>query len=257
MKRLIMIMVSIFCTLISSGSMIVDVQFNSVNPNVIVQLNSVSPPNTNRVYAGEYLNNITFPVESSAGAYFGTITNPVQMFCIDLGAGIGTYSATLVNLSSAPVQSEYSNGESGYPMGEIRADWLGVLANSYWNIGYLTDSNRYAALQVAIWEIVFEGENANEIPSTWDVSNGDFMITDAADVITESNRILNNTTLLVGSNNISNMTQMNLGALSSGYYQDMLVRTTIEVPEPSGILLIVFSLGMFGLVCKKTRNRCG
>jgi len=143
----------ILCQQLLASNMTVTLQYAGAQPSMVVQVNSVTPPHNSQVYAGAYLNYVSFSSGSNAAPLFGTITQPVQMFCIDIAGPTGSgyvYDTTLVPVTNAPVQSGYSGGAAGYPMSPTRASWLGVMTSNYWNTGYLTSDLQYAALQVAI-----------------------------------------------------------------------------------------------------------
>jgi hypothetical protein len=249
--------------------MTVHLDYAGVNPNRVVGLDSATPPDGNGTYAGGYQNYVYFPAPSVAYNYISPLSQPTQMFCIDLAGSTGSgysYDTQLVSVATAPAQTPYSGGGAGYPMGEARADWLGVLAHNYWTTGegsYLDsgvdalgtgaskdNSVRYAALQVAIWEIVFEGQtSALPSPLVWNAGVGDFHINSEQIVIDEANRILGNTVTVVGTRDVAGVEQQTLGALVSKDYQDMLVRTARQVPEPSGLVLA--GLGLAGLLMRR------
>lgn len=243
--------------------------------------------------------------EDLAPTYSTTPANnvPTTMFCLDLidGAADSVFTLRAVGQAPRPIGNREStlpngpSGTNGYPMGDIRADWLGVLANNYWTDTYLdsvsivtddlggtvfggaqTNSNyRYAALQVAIWEIVFEGLTSGALPTDWNVNGGpnsgstaggnpaagDFsMVSDTTIrphgiIQREADRILDSIQTLVGnapSLGTGSVTQMYLGALTSDTRQDMLARAVSEVPEPSGLVLA--GLGLVGLLSRRKQR---
>lgn len=246
------ILILFICVFSKAENMNVEVDFIGINPKMTVQLRSESPVMVGKVPAGGLNIIINVPDSSFAGSYLGMITSPTQAFCIDITSEVKDGLYTLMSPSSAPIRLE-----EGLPissMGKVRADWLGVLTNQYWNESYLTNSVRYASLQIAIWEIIFEGDGADDIPEIWNVSNGDFMITNPNAVISEANRILNQTSVLVGNNNLSTMSKMNLGVLSSDLYQDMLIRTDVTVAEPGCFWLLIVFCGISGMFRPRRKN---
>lgn len=211
---------------------------------------------------------------------------PTAMFCLDLQQArepitsgypptLPTYpddftTFNLVKPRYAPQPDD--EGWAGYPMGATQEAWLTVLAENYWTSTWLdgtTDLN-YAAMQVAIWEIVFEGTgggptqgSADAGDSPWDALNGDFRVfdlysngttysTDSSMAGTVANVMLDYIWTEVGANPVELSEEVFLGALVHDEYQDMLVRTTREVPEPTGMALA--ALGILGLASRRKRR---
>lgn len=294
---LVVVIVCAFASMsLRADNMTVHLDYQNANPSVIIQLASADPLDTARVYAGGYNNQVSFPGTiadpNMALPQFpvGTITGQtIQMFCIDIvdftGSGY-SYDTTLVTPDLGPAHVSWSGGINGYPMGLTRAGWLGALTSNYWTDDYLvagigngstgtSQSIRYGALQVAIWEIVFEGANAGAIPLAWNVTNGDFAITTSDSgvaVRAEANLLLSNTladVIMHGGSmvtDVGNADQRPIGALISppyldpvtgmrvvvpDSYQDMLVKLS-HIPEPSGLIMAVF--GFVGVILRRKKR---
>jgi hypothetical protein len=243
-----------------------------------VDIYSLTPdvdPNGNHIYenvvAGNYNHNVPF------GTPFIDSGNQ-RLFCMDLVqhpedlVGAAPYVLTQVEYAPQPdggVATGGTPGANGYPMGTVRADWLAVLANQYWTTGWLegpegaplSEAQRdinYAALQVAIWEIIYEGVDADDVPSDWSVSyiapttgnpnpENDFYIASDATVRGVADTMLNWCEA-----NFASATRANLGALVSDEFQDMLVRTNERVPEPSALALA--GLGLLGFFTRRRKR---
>lgn len=171
-----------------------------------------------------------------------------QMFCLDITAPASDSTAnggfSLVDAANAP---EPETAGPNHPMGVTRREWLRLLAQEYWTDDYLVSgidpsggtasSNidvRYAAMQLAIWEIVYEGDSAGNIPATWNPLTGDFYLKDpntgSTAVADEANRILavvENAVSDAGGN-VSDAVEATtyIAAFVSDMHQDMLTLTT-------------------------------
>jgi len=157
-----------------------------------------------------------------------------ESFCIDVWDYAGTgYDYKDVVLEDAP---DYFSGG----MGSGKAGKIAYLLDSYWNDSYLTGVNankNAAALQLAIWEIVAEGE------ATYGLEIGSFRATDYG---TNDARTLADTWLSsLGTGNVGNYI-----ALTSSTKQDYVVR----VPVPGAVLLGMLGLGYAGV---RLRRKCG
>ena len=245
--------------------------YSRVDPNAVVGIHSATPSENVNVYAGAYRHNLLTPPPS----YFDVLQDgrsSVPLFCADVRqnvepAGGAVYTVRPTWEGPRPTEP---GGNDGYPMGIVRAEWLSVLAYDYWTTSYLengegasisnsTVAERYAALQVAIWEMIFEGNPASDIPADWNVSN--------TSTIGENDFYINNGRVADEANGMLNAVQAHgldsghafLAILTNDTYQDMLVRTTVDapwlinqVPEPTALLLAGF--GLMGLLNRRNRR---
>ena len=118
-----------------SASASISVTLNSVNPSEAVQVNG------NWLYAGVY--NLT--VDGLA----------TPSFCIDVAHGFDV-GATATDYNYVPLASAPNNPNG--PMGAAAAHWISGLWGTYYTPG-ITQSDA-AALQVAIWMAVSQGDQA-------------------------------------------------------------------------------------------------
>ncbi len=157
----------------------------------------------------------------------------LDAFVIDLGDMLPNPAATYkaVELTGAPDPSDDN-------MSASKADAVEKL-HSMAFAGIGNDTVKAAAFNVAVWEIVYENSGA------WDVSSGDFLISDNAAVANQAQ------TYLVGLMQY-NGDASELLALASpfepydfklGQYSDL----AIAVPEPATVVLLFSGAAVFAL----------
>lgn len=255
----------------------VNISYAGYGPYRTVNIRSDTPPeDANNIVAGSYNHIVPFGTPFIERGSVDGVDGKTRMFCLDIIQNpeslSGSAPYTLTRPENAPRPDGGDTGDSGdagvysYPMGDVRADWLAVLAHRYWTDAWLdngtapaghtyttnvTQADRYAALQVAIWEIIFEGVDADAVPSGWDVDDntGDFYISYAND-----SNVLPLADIMLDwcEANFATATRATLGALVSDQFQDMLVRTSREVPEPSAFALA--GLGLLGLITRRRKR---
>lgn len=225
-----------------------------------VDRNAISPSGSVMIYAKNYLTGHN----TSAGVFNFDITNvnitnpgydsslPLMEwgFCIEMQpSSTGNQPYQIHTLEQAP----QNQGPGGLAMGITKADYIREL----WaivNPSPAMTSLQAAAMQVAIWEIVYE-----DTESSWDVGSwvtGDdesFGITVGdGNVITTANGWLNQ---LDGEGPLANLVGLVSAPIdsaaaaltSSDGFQDYVV----EVPIPGAVLLGMLGLGMAGIKLRK------
>jgi hypothetical protein len=178
--------------------------------------------------------------------------HPTDMFCLDLVSYAATGTYELVAPAFAPVTS--TGTPDHFPMGSTRALWLRALATMYWNSTLDTDVE-WAAMQLAVWEIVYEGDGENA-PALWSASAGEFHVDDQAGqgAVALADTMLADLATAVNTPGatLESLAVVHLGALVNDTRQDMLVRTVREVPEPS--VMALAGLGLLGLFTRRRKR---
>lgn len=296
-KKAIPVLIAALATLVAAAALRADpydvgLDFLDSRNGADVQLTSPTPPSaaglvTRTLYAGAWHHAVN-PLSPGADL----IASPgfpadVELFCIDIGQRVegiadsgGSMSPyyvdyRLANLATAPrpyappdTNLQPLSTWGNYPMGQERANWVTLLAQEYWSDDYLKDGAlnpiplSYAALQTAIWEIIFEGIDAATLPGAWDAGDGDFKLEvgDPGDtetlVAAEANSILAAlTTQATNAGGVAAAIDPNtyVSALVSDTYQDLLVFTNEFVPEPGGIGLA--ALGLLALLGQRKKRQ--
>lgn len=216
-----------------------------VNPGLTLDISSSGVDG--RVWAGVYNLSILGSDAEALG-----IKGTVQAFCID----VWDYSPADTYVSYGAVSLEQAPDPGAGPMGLERARYLATLLNAHWSDS-LTDVQA-AALQVAAWEIVDEGNvnpwEEDPVPSVWDVSayssaRGNFYVTNYQ-VALLANTWLGEVRNIGGSDYEDHY--LALSSQTCGpYYQDYAVR----VPVPGASLLGVIGMAMAGIRLRKRATR--
>jgi hypothetical protein len=199
---------------------------------------------------------------------------PVALFCLDLVSytepqgglqatgpypAIGSAYYTDYALVAPELAPQPDGSTAHFPMGDTRALWLSALAAQEWpsldglpgHDGY-SEAEEYGAMQMAIWEIIYQDQTSWDNPS-WDVTAGNFQVyggdDDASNARTLANIMLTTLRANIGAGGYATAY---LGALVNDTYQDMLVRTTGIVPEPSALALAGF--GLLGFFVRRRKR---
>jgi len=238
------------------------------SPQTTMTIWSSSFPSGIGVYVGQYnltLKDSTVPADALPYGGAALLNGRVPSFCID----IWDYSPTnfvsydVVGLTGAP------DPQAG-PMGTDKAGYLATLLDTYWdtnnwssnasrtfNLGsadHVYSANEVAAaVQTAVWEIVDEGNTANNdidpIPTSWDASNGNFRVANTT-VANIANVMLRNVRA-AGESDISHYVALSndddQNPAGGCYYQDYVVR----VPLPGAVLLGFLGLGAAGMKLRR------
>jgi hypothetical protein len=213
-------------------------------------------------YAGVYniqLRNSTVPDGTFPGDGEDMLDGYVDSFCID----IWDYSPGSWKPYDVVPLGESPDPGAG-PMGAMRAGYLATLLNQYWDADASSSSLEAAALQVAVWEIIDEGQNPDGTlpddpnPNGWNARND-----------TAGGTLPDRGNFYIGQDNIANRANEMLAQVRSlgtsvfdnvyaalsndykqtrpGYYQDYVVR----VPVPGAILLGLLGLTAAGVKLRK------
>jgi len=194
------------------------------------------------VGAGEVkleLSGSTYPLLSNGFA---------KAFCLDLYdySSYGAHEYRIVDLDESPI-TQNAGAISPTNMGVTAAQNLGALLNNNWKDAVLVNGIQKAALQLAVWEVVYD------TPSGYDLTAGAFQAWSTNDSIEGAAQgMLDNIgTGLTDYNKyyLALASEASIyGSGPVGLYQDWVVR----VPAPSAFLLAMLG---FGVAAKKLRQR--
>lgn len=160
-----------------------------------------------------------------------------ESFCVDIYHTLGTGAFTVQDVSTL--------GLSATQLGQVRA----VLSNAD---GYIIDSTTSAAVQMAIWEIIYENSANN-----YSLSTGYFRVSgsNVSTAITDANQILTN--VINGTWLASNALQVSVFAASGK--QSQLVYSLAQggeaaaVPEPATWMMLLMGFGAVGFALRRKR----
>ena len=221
----------------SAAGLGVRAKLNNINPSNTVKVdveyinssNNVPGTPTGNINAG--VNNFTrSSSNNSSNDYTGpglTKGGTFQAFCIELNQSVSTNS--WVDYQITPL-SDSPNPGTGIPgvngMGAAKATALQKLWFSYFADALISNVNA-AAFQLAVWEIVYEGEvgEADGTPA-YNVGNGNFRYMTTGSTANTIKNLAN--TYLAGYANATGLA--NLIALSANGKQDMV--TALPPPPP-------------------------
>jgi hypothetical protein len=177
----------------------------------------------------------------------------LQSYCIDIfqdinfGQTVNDYSVSELHASPVYTAGGYMSADRANALRELVTD---VSAHaSYGSPFAFTDSVHAAGFQLAVWEIVFEGDHTQLISGLLSLSGGDFkVLSGSSAAVNQANAFLG---LLNGSPSTANVM-----ALTSPTAQDVavLLPTTapISAPVPEPASLLTWSmLGLLGLVRRR------
>ena len=168
------------------------------------------------------------------------VEGSVQAFCIDL-QDLFPYEETLYNAYSLDAVPDVS---SGGPMLSTKASYIAGLLNTY---SYDNDL-KAAAMQVAIWEIIYEGATG---ASAWEVSDttgsGNFYLDTVVGNVDE-----------IAVANLANTWLDNVLMASSysqytglGHDVGKSTQDFVLVPVPAAVILGILGLGVAGIKLRK------
>jgi hypothetical protein len=158
----------------------------------------------------------------------------IQAFCIDLEDGfpITTQQYDANSLSQAPDVS------SGGPMGDSKAKYMAQLLN----MNTYDTAFDAAAIQVALWEILYEDVN------NWDTtaSNGNFYLDTSGNAYGEAALATAANSMLSGLQMASSFSEYTALSSEGKNSQDFVL-----VPVPAAVLLGMLGLGIAGWKLRK------
>ncbi len=201
---------------------IVEAQFDSVTPSQAVSYSLNGGASYSNTTGGMFNWTRLGGDYAGMGAQGNFIT-----FCIELSQHIsygGQYTYDVIDLDEAP--------RPGVGMGTENADLLSELFGRHYDAGF--NNTDAAAFQVAVWEIVTDGDLS--------LADGDFRVQDTGSFVDQAQTWL---TSLDGTG-----PQMDLKAMSNPNAQDQV----FVVPAPGALVLMAGGLGLMGIGARARRK---
>lgn len=212
---------------------------------------------SNSVEPGPYFFNV-IPPPSGGGS-------PISTFCMELGQGLTTSSATynIVSLTDPSTTISKNNGSSATAVANAIEALYGFYYNTAWGTSSgakASNSTDFTAFQLAIWELVYDGAYDVSHPNATNFFSSGNLTSPTSSAEAEAQAMLNNVLNNVnqGITDFSeNLPGVTLVALTNCSYQDQLwldpTPKISGVPAPPGILLAM--VGLFALVGRSRLNR--
>jgi hypothetical protein len=160
-----------------------------------------------------------------------------ESFCVDIYHYLGTGAFTVQDVSTL--------GLSATQLGQVKA----VLSNAD---GYIIDSTTSAAVQMALWEIIYENSANN-----YSLSTGYFQVSGAnvSTAITDANNILTN--VINGTWLANSALQVSVFAASGKQsqlaYSLSASGASTSVPEPATWVMMLLGFGTVGFSLRRKR----
>jgi hypothetical protein len=211
-------------------------------------------PVTIKFKNNNYSGVIQGPISTAADKF---IIDGVDAYCVDLSHYIFT-NPTNVSATTAPLSTWGTNGNPspGYPDYTGAGHAAAWLYNTYVSQG--TSATNFGALQLAIWEALYESPATGSSIPTFNVNNGNIFFTGSNAILTQANIYLSSlqTELIQNPASVMNadaswIQTSNTGGVGSGI-QDYVKDP--PVPEPSTLVLGGTGL-LFFAVCGWRRRR--
>jgi hypothetical protein len=168
-----------------------------------------------------------------AGEFRGTLDgNAFTTYCADL----------LQSFNWGVTYTDYSVVDGATAWGSARETLMGQLMTFAISTNFVTDAAHSAAIQAAVWEILYETTNT----SPHSFATGSFQVSGTSDAATTAALSLIDWNAIA-----SGPDAFNVSLLFSPNEQDFILLTARSIPEPPAYALMVIALLALGFVTRR------